>query len=100
MREEIRDLAATLYGFVKTHTSDPKDIGNNITELLTASKSIKSLESQCGLMAAFTSLLERSVMLEKTKGKSEINISQVEPFKNCTLHLGSAKSLFSKYFNN
>lgn len=89
MREEIRDLAATLYGFIKTYTSNPKDNGNNISELLSTSKSIKSLESQCGLMAAYTSLLERCIMLEKTKANSEIDISQWEPFKNCTLHLGN-----------
>lgn len=91
MREEIRDLAAVLYSLIKVHTSNINDIGNNIIEMIDNSKSIKSLESQCGLTAAYTNLLERSIVIHKLKSNialNDLNVNQWKPYKEGVLYLG------------
>lgn len=93
MREDVRDTAATLYGIVQAHSANKAALDADALELLGQARTNKSLEAQCGLMAAACSLLERSITLWKTKalqtlGGPDFNVKEWKPYVDCITYLG------------
>lgn len=93
MREDVRDTAATLYGIVQAHSACRDALDSDILELLGQARANKSLEAQCGFMAAACSLLERSITLWKTKASQTLsgpnfNVKEWKPYVDCVTYLG------------
>lgn len=67
-KEDIRDIAATIYAIITVNTSEKNAIDKEIKEFVVQGQSNKNLESQCGYLAAFANLCERCIALSK-RGK-------------------------------
>ncbi|XP_075970288.1 proteasome-associated protein ECM29 homolog [Anticarsia gemmatalis] len=67
-KEDIRDIAAVIYAIITVHTSEKSAIERDIKEFVVQGQNNKSLEAQCGYLAAFANMCERCIALSK-RGK-------------------------------
>lgn len=95
-KEDIRDVAAVIYAIITVHTSEKSAIDKEIKEFVVQGQNNKSLEAQCGYLAALSNMCERCVTLSKRgkfggKGFSPANW---EPYQDGAVVLGKCCILF------
>ncbi|XP_045493111.1 proteasome adapter and scaffold protein ECM29 [Colias croceus] len=90
-KEEIRETAATIFAIITVHTSEKSAIDKQIKEFVVQGVNNKSLEAQCGYIAAFTNMCERCIM-QYRKGKfggKGFNPVNWEPYQEAALCLAN-----------
>ncbi|XP_041976007.1 proteasome-associated protein ECM29 homolog [Aricia agestis] len=88
-KEDIRDIAATVYAILTVHTSDKNSIDREITEFVVQGRSNKNLESQCGYISAFAHLCERCIVLAKQGKFGKFEANDWQPYRDGVLCLAN-----------
>lgn len=68
-KEEIRELAALLYGIVINYLLDEKNFKKVMQEFIDQCGSNKNLESTHGAILTITNALERNIMFKRNKNE-------------------------------
>ncbi|XP_072940517.1 proteasome adapter and scaffold protein ECM29 [Epargyreus clarus] len=91
-KEDIRETAAVIFAVITVHTSSKNEIDKEIKEFVLQAKNNKSLEAQCGYMAAFSHLCERCIAMSKRDkfGGKGFNPVNWEPYQEAALCLANA----------
>ncbi|CAK1553468.1 unnamed protein product [Leptosia nina] len=90
-KEEIRETAATIFAIIFVNTNEKAAIDKQIKEFVVQGVNNKSLEAQCGYIAAFTNMCERCIVLAR-KGKfggKGFNPVNWEPYQEAAVALAN-----------